>query len=532
MPKADRIAAVGTSAAPVRCNKTVAKINLSKMRTSCQINYPESPSKHHVAPTVGGVAKPAPPRNSLDHMHLKKADQLKPDDIKKEIVESFVGNHSGLFSDWEALGGRESPSRRGGSPQKRRHKIVKVAEAAKAHSVSDRHVNRHSREHIKQDVEARRMRQNKKQDNVILGSTIIARNELTAMQEETGFGTDELRKVMESFKAHASFDPEHNKVTPEHFYEVMTDVFDGMTQEMSLSLFKSMDDDGSGMVDYRELIKGCAKLVHDATTDERFKLIFDAYDHDGGGTISADELMKIAHEKGQEMDESLELVKNVMSTMDADGTGQVDFGEFLTAAKDTPLLLDAFEQLLPSPHMLKKHVQELGEKSGNTFDWERLNDMSTFLRSRSTSGSDHGAVNRATFRTLMEDFFGFHDPILTGTMFDTMDKDGGGLIDFKELLTGLSTALRGNPQQRLDFYFGLYDMDGSGSIDEDEIYRLLERGHGSSGRMNSESAKASLQEHGLAGLDADSDGHISHDEFLKAVNDNPKIMEMFGQVVH
>ena len=34
---------------------------------------------------------------------------------------------------------------------------------------------------------------------------------------------------------------------------------------MSDNLFKSMDDDGSGMVDYRELIKGCAKLVHDAT---------------------------------------------------------------------------------------------------------------------------------------------------------------------------------------------------------------------------------------------------------------------------
>jgi Ca2+-binding EF-hand superfamily protein len=96
-----------------------------------------------------------------------------------------------------------------------------------------------------------------------------------------------------------------------------------MTKEMSDNLFKSMDDDGSGMVDYRELIKGCAKLVHDATTDERFKLIFDAYDSDGGGTISATELMKIAHDKGKEMDESLELVKNVMSAIDVDGTGQV-----------------------------------------------------------------------------------------------------------------------------------------------------------------------------------------------------------------
>ena len=49
---------------------------------------------------------------------------------------------------------------------------------------------------------------------------------------------------------------------------------------------------------------------------------------------------------------------------------------------------------------------------------------------------------------------------------------------------------------------------------------------------NDEVCISNDQEHGLAGLDADSDGHISHDEFLKAVNDNPKIMEMFGQVVH
>ncbi len=102
-------------------------------------------------------------------------------------------------------------------------------------------------------------------------------------------------------------------------------------------------------------------LKSTADTDERFRLIFDAYDADGGGTISATELMKIAHEKGNEMGESLELVKNVMSTIDADGTGQVDFDEFLTACKDTPLLLDAFEQLLPSPSLLKRHVSDLNK---------------------------------------------------------------------------------------------------------------------------------------------------------------------------
>ena len=62
-----------------------------------------------------------------------------------------------------------------------------------------------------------------------------------------------------------------------------------------------------------------------------------------------------------------------------------------TAQHDTPLLLDAFEQLLPSPCLLKKHVDGLNQiPPGGTFDWERLNDMSAFLRSRSAVGSDHG----------------------------------------------------------------------------------------------------------------------------------------------
>eukprot|EP01043_Picozoa_sp_COSAG02_P033333 COSAG02_NODE_2269_length_9270_cov_17.410642_8_plen_118_part_00 len=117
-------------------------------------------------------------------------------------------------------------------------------------------------------------------------------------------------------------------------------------------------------------------------------------------------------------------------------------------------------------------------------------------------------------------------------MFDTMDQNESGTIDFKELLSGLSTALRGAPEQRLDFYFNLYDMNGSGSIDEDEIYRLLERGHSSASGMNSQSTKAMLEKHGLADLDADGDGHISHEEFIQAVNKNPEIMKIFGQVVH
>lgn len=84
----------------------------------------------------------------------------------------------------------------------------------------------------------------------------------------------------------------------------------------------------------------------------------------------------------------------------------------------------------------------------------------------------------------------------------------------------------------MDFYFSLYDMDGSGAIDETEIYRLLERGHETSQHMSGGSAAKMLEEHGLASLDADGDGHVSHEEFLRAVKEHPGALNLFGPVVH
>ena len=88
--------------------------------------------------------------------------------------------------------------------------------------------------------------------------TVLRRADLAQMQSDTGFGTDELRKVMRSFKAHAGG---ATAVTKANFEAVMSDVFDRMTPEFCDRLFTSMDSDGPGSVDYRELISGCAKLI-------------------------------------------------------------------------------------------------------------------------------------------------------------------------------------------------------------------------------------------------------------------------------
>eukprot|EP01043_Picozoa_sp_COSAG02_P095641 COSAG02_NODE_31984_length_524_cov_0.727059_1_plen_117_part_10 len=101
LPDAERVAQLGEGTSnPQRLNKTVAKIKLSKLRTSCQINYPESASKYRVAPTIGGPPRPARSNRKQDHLRRPKPPQLWPRDIRQEVSESFVGNHSGLFSDW------------------------------------------------------------------------------------------------------------------------------------------------------------------------------------------------------------------------------------------------------------------------------------------------------------------------------------------------------------------------------------------------------------------------------------------------
>lgn len=160
-------------------------------------------------------------------------------------MESFVGNHSGLYSDWIATSSTagKSPPRRRLSPTRRRRKKPPLAaeEPRKGSHIMDRHVNRHSREAIKVEVEARRAQMNRKADNVLLGSTVMKRRELAQLQKDSGFGTAELRAVMESFKAHSSYDATHNSVNREHFAAIMSDVFEHMTPDMSNRLFESMD---------------------------------------------------------------------------------------------------------------------------------------------------------------------------------------------------------------------------------------------------------------------------------------------------
>jgi calmodulin len=71
--------------------------------------------------------------------------------------------------------------------------------------------------------------------------------------------------------------------------------------------------------------------THDAETLSIFKQAFDMFDKEGNGTISVDELYQAFKNLGNDF--TFEQVEEMVREIDADGSGEIDFEEFLSLIK-------------------------------------------------------------------------------------------------------------------------------------------------------------------------------------------------------
>lgn len=94
-------------------------------------------------------------------------------------------------------------------------------------------------------------------------------------------------------------------------------------------------------------------------------------------------------------------------------------------------------------------------------------------------------------------------------MIASVDLNGDGEIDFDEFL-GLMALRRSdidiNPEESLKYAFDLFDADGSGYIDRNEVRQLMKK---LAQTLTNEEIDAIMEEG-----DADGDGQISFPEFL------------------
>ncbi|XP_046429980.1 Kv channel-interacting protein 1-like isoform X1 [Neodiprion fabricii] len=94
-----------------------------------------------------------------------------------------------------------------------------------------------------------------------------------------------------------------------------------------------------------------------------------------------------------------------------------------------------------------------------------------------------GLVDEEAFKQIFSQFFPQGDASqYAHYVFNTMKRKQSGKISFEEFLTILSKVSRGSVEEKLQWVFGLYDLDGDGLISKDEmldvvgsIYEMLGR---------------------------------------------------------
>ncbi|KAG2176307.1 hypothetical protein INT43_005541 [Umbelopsis isabellina] len=131
-----------------------------------------------------------------------------------------------------------------------------------------------------------------------------------------------------------------------------------------------------------------------------------------------------------------------------------------------------------------------------------------------------GSIDREEFLSIPQ----IANNPLASRMIAIFDEDGGGDVDFKEFIKGLSAfSAKGNQREKLEFAFKVYDMDRDGFISNGELFLVLKMMVGNNLKDNQ---LQQIVDKTIMEADKDQDGKISFDEFLVMVENTDVAKQM------
>lgn len=138
---------------------------------------------------------------------------------------------------------------------------------------------------------------------------------------------DNLSKVFKAFDKNGDGKLSMEEVKEgylEHYGRIMSDA------EVE-QMFKSVDTDNSGFIDYTEFVVA-ATNQNNLTSQEKLQAAFKMFDKDDSGKISAEEIREVLC-FGNSNQMSVEAVNAIIKQVDENGDGEIEFEEFVAMMK-------------------------------------------------------------------------------------------------------------------------------------------------------------------------------------------------------
>lgn len=112
-------------------------------------------------------------------------------------------------------------------------------------------------------------------------------------------------------------------------------------------------------------------------------------------------------------------------------------------------------------------------------------------------------------------------------VYNTFDMNKDGFIDFVEFIAAVNLVVRGKMDQKLKWYFKLYDADGNGSIDKKELLNIFMTVQNLNGQQTlSPEEFTNLVFHNI---DINHDGELTLEEFINGTEKDQDLLEIVSK---
>ncbi|KAJ8373894.1 hypothetical protein SKAU_G00044740 [Synaphobranchus kaupii] len=111
-------------------------------------------------------------------------------------------------------------------------------------------------------------------------------------------------------------------------------------------------------------------------------------------------------------------------------------------------------------------------------------------------------------------------------MFRTFDMNKDGTIDFMEYVAALSLVMKGKLEQKLRWYFKLYDVDGNGCIDRHELLSIIKAIRAINGTESQDVSAEDFTNRVFDRIDINGDGELSLEEFVEGARTDEDFMDV------